>query len=505
MPSKAPTKVPTAAPTVSTFDVSTIAKYGMRAAGSKTLSTGDMVIGGTVLSGGNNKMFVRRYNSGSSTPIWTTLIGTANSNNELDGLAVDGSNNIYITGYCDYDAAGFHGKPMQGMKDVCIAKLSQSGALLNTMLVGGAGNDWGNGITVMSNVVYICGVTTSSTFPTYPADATEYSQIGGSDSFILKLNTNLGLLSNYQYGTAGGKTKYRDIVAGPASSLFVVGAQTVNFYSQPNHGKEDFLLQKISSSGAVQWTKQLGGSLDDEGFGVALDAASNVYAAGFSSSYTAGGTKEIMVVKFPNGGGTGGWTKYFNGGSDLGNDVAFNLEVDSTHSLVYVVGSTTSTSFYGASNPSGRESVAFLALTLDGVLHDSNLFTSSNIAAAENVATNGEEIYVVGSFKGSFQGVSSSSDSAFMMQLGGYPSGSRRLMIDEPIEAAVDVVEVVVPGKSASLLGNNLSGGLMMPLLVLVLASLSLLVVTFSAHSVCASRKIITRTFGDAEDAQSVV
>ena len=47
-----------------------------------------------------------------------------------------------------------------------------------------------------------------------------------------------------------------------------------------SNGDKDIFVAKYNSSGAYQWAFNIGGSKDGAGYGIALDASSNVYVTG---------------------------------------------------------------------------------------------------------------------------------------------------------------------------------------------------------------------------------
>jgi hypothetical protein len=430
-PVATPTAVPsaslTAAPTVFAYDVQrvsmgTVDTNGKYAVGSAIMSNGDLALSGSTTT---NNFYVERFDRDSGSVLWTTKIfawGGTSPSAEMKGAAVDQDDNVYVVGACKgnkYDNIN-----LQGVRDLCISKLNSAGTKLYSIVAGGSGQDLGEGIAVDNNkgVFYVCGYTGSPVFD-------GVNKIGAGDGFVIKYAFNGTKLAHYQHTiTIGSNTKasvqYRDIALDSDGDIFVSGASGTT-------GMDRYMVRKISATdGSVVWTQQLGGSAYDQSFGVAVDSSGYVYTTGFSRSNTVGGNQDIMVVKMANSGGSVQWTKYLGGGS---NEVGRNLIVDSPRNVVYVVGET----FI-----SGTETAVFYALqTSNGNTQYSQTYPGSTSSYAENVVTNGEEIYIVGDFKGSFEGMSStgSTTNPFMMQLEGYPSSSRRLTIVNTIVGEVEV------------------------------------------------------------------
>jgi len=174
-------------------------------------------------------------------------------------IAVDPSGNVYVTG----DIRGSFSRPAPiGYKlgrsagdEPYLTKLNSTGtgALYSTYLGGGGGQEEGRAVSVdASGVAYVAGYTTSRDFPTTP-DAFQTQNLEPRTqfkAFLSKLDTNVG-------------------------------------------GRESLLYSTF-----------IGGSSDDQGTGMGLDAAGKVYIAGrtlsgdfpVKQSLQAGGAEDGFVV-----------------------------------------------------------------------------------------------------------------------------------------------------------------------------------------------------------------
>ena len=104
----------------------------------------------------------------------------------------------------------------------------------------------------------------------------------------------------------------------------------VNEINVPGVGAE-FSLVKYNTSGTIQWQRQLGGSANDYGYGIAVDSSSNVYVIGYS---VYSGVNEFQLAKY-NTSGTIQWQRRL--GSAIGSHIGRGIAVDSSGS-VYVIG-----------------------------------------------------------------------------------------------------------------------------------------------------------------------
>lgn len=115
------------------------------------------------------------------------------------------------------------------------------------------------------------------------------------------------------------------IVSGVFRNRIRIGDQ--NYLSR---GEGDIFLASYSAAGAVNWSKHIGGTGDDNTYDLTTDGAGNIYASGwFSESVDFGGTVlrskgsvDMFVAKYaPDGRLT--WAKSFGGvGGDGGNEIA---------------------------------------------------------------------------------------------------------------------------------------------------------------------------------------
>jgi len=113
------------------------------------------------------------------------------------------------------------------------------------------------------------------------------------------------------------------------------------------NGYSDAFVVKLSKDGAHLWSTFLGGSSDDEGYGIAVDGLSNVFVTGltYSSGWVSGGfdtsfnggqfSNDAFVVKLSKD-GAHLWSTYLRG-SEVDVDIGYGIAVD-TLSNLYVTG-----------------------------------------------------------------------------------------------------------------------------------------------------------------------
>ena len=183
----------------------------------------------------------------------------ASSDLRKSAMTVDAAGNAYITGNSestDFPFMGAAEGAKRGGPDVFIVKLDAAGtAVLFSTYLGGAGIDRGYGIAVDgSGAVYVTGRTQSTDFPV--ASAVQTVLRGGEDAFVAKLAPNGASLvySTYLGGSAQDDGHAIAIDAG-ANALVTGGTESLDFplsaAFQTTHrgGQVDAFLVKLSPQG----------------------------------------------------------------------------------------------------------------------------------------------------------------------------------------------------------------------------------------------------------------
>ncbi len=222
----------------------------------------------------------------------TYLGGTGTDH--INGIALDEDGNLYATGFTsstDFlleDAAqGTFG----GVFDSFVTKINpETGEVLYSTYLGGTGNDFSEEIQVDADGnAYIIGTTFSGNFPVQ--NALQGTNGGGGDTFVVKLNPDgQFIFSTFLGGSL--EDSGQGLAFGPEGEVYVTGyTRSANFpttadAAQPNHaGSYDMYLVEIAPDGsALNYGTYLGGNVDDQAFGIALDAFGDIYLAGSSES-----------------------------------------------------------------------------------------------------------------------------------------------------------------------------------------------------------------------------
>jgi hypothetical protein len=279
------------------------------------------------------------------------------------GAVVDGSNNVYVTGYyagpADFDPGtklDIHSS--YGFTDIFLSKFDSSGNLQWARTWGGIGQDYVTGIMVdEAGNVYVTGHF-QGTVDFDPGSAIDNHTSNGEsvDIFLSKFDSN----GNYQWNRTWGGDNYdygNDLILDGSGNLFVTGRYFGPVDFDPGsgidvHDGEGAFLSKFDSSGNYQWARTWGGSNYDTGNGVGVDASGNAYVLGefygtvdfdpgITVDYHDAGwaSSDIFLTKYDSSGNYQ-WTRTWGGigGASYGKDIAVDSNGNS-YATGYISGS----------------------------------------------------------------------------------------------------------------------------------------------------------------------
>jgi uncharacterized protein (TIGR03437 family) len=281
---------------------------------------------------------------------WATYFGGGLTDQAL-AAAFDSSGNVYATGST---------QTSRGDVDVFVTKLNPTGTsvIFTAVFGGGLGDDEAKGIVVDSTgAVYIAGATDSDDFPLV-ANTQNLAGLG-TDAFFAKLDPTGKTLvySNYLGGSSDDIAFAAALDSG--GNLWLGGA-TISVdlpvsrsgVQRTYAGGIDGFVAEIDPTGKMIYTSYLGGTGDDYVFGIAVDAAGNIYTAGSTKSTdfpgtsagfqaSNGGATDAWAARLAPGAGAIQWATYLGGSGD---EEATAMTIDAAGS-VYLAGDTTSTNF----------------------------------------------------------------------------------------------------------------------------------------------------------------
>ncbi|MBI3248435.1 MAG: SBBP repeat-containing protein [Deltaproteobacteria bacterium] len=264
---------------VTGFFQSTNAVFGPGEAGEVTLS----------VPGGGREIFLAKFSASDGTFAWVKNAGGVGTD-EGHAIAVDSSGNSYITGVfaltATFDAATV---TSAASGDVFVAKYNTSGTLVWVKRAGGGSDDEGNGIAIDgSGKSYVTGRFTGTNVTFGPGEGNQTLLSAGHgndiDIFVAGYNADGTLAwAKRAGGLSGGSGPSPDegfgiatdsdgnsyvtgffnntATFGPGAGQSVVAASTTN---------EDIFLATYTSSGNLIWVRRAGGTSRDESYAVAV-------------------------------------------------------------------------------------------------------------------------------------------------------------------------------------------------------------------------------------------
>jgi hypothetical protein len=267
--------------------------------------------------------FVTKLNAEGTALLYSTFLGGGSLGNGDFGheIAVDGAGNAYVAGYTwctDFPTTpGAFDTIMEGDYSGFVTKLNASGSgLVYSTFLGGSDAAISNGIALDgTGNAYVTGYTNSSDFPATPgAYDTSYSAPG--DAFVTKVNADG---SDLVYSTfLGGSGLSQaidsgyDIAVDGAGHAWVTGVTNCdNFPTTPgaldpsHNGEPDAFVTIMSADGSeLVYSTYLGGSGEDDGSAIAVDAQGIGFIHGRTESSDFPTTPDAFDVSY-NGGPLG--------------------------------------------------------------------------------------------------------------------------------------------------------------------------------------------------------
>ncbi len=314
--------------------------------------------------GGTYDVFVTKLNSMGTSLVYSTYLG-GSSEDYGEGIAVDTSGNVYITGWGNSTnfpttSGAYQTTYGGGPYTTLITKLNSTGTgLVYSTYLGGSGENEGHDITVdLSGNAYITGIASTNFLTTVGAYQTTYG--GGLwDAFVVKLNSSGTGLFYSTYLGGNSEDEAFGIAVDVSGYAYVTGTCAATFpttagaYQTVIGGSYNAFVVKLNLTGTgLVFSTYLGGINQDNGYGIAVDASGNAFVTGYTFSpnfpTTAGayqtvfsGVEDAFVAKL-NSTGTGLIYSTFLGGSSPGNGYGIALD---TSGNAYVTGQTSSTNF----------------------------------------------------------------------------------------------------------------------------------------------------------------
>ena len=226
--------------------------------------------------------------------------------------------------------------------------------------------------------------------------------------YTLRIDPSL-VWNSFLGGTASDDYAY-SVAVDSSSNIYVTGTSstTWGFPVKAFSGGKDAYVAKLNSTGSLTWSTFLGGSGDDNGYGISLDVSGSLYVVGESTAAWgaapvraySGGT-DAFVAKLNATTGAFAWNTFLGAS---GNDEGRGIAVDKGGGYVFVTGD--SVAAWGCLNVTvctslpafSGSSDAYVAelIPSTGLLY-SNIFlggSSADLGRGVTVKGSGESTYI---------------------------------------------------------------------------------------------------------------
>jgi gliding motility-associated-like protein len=305
----------------------------------------------------------------------------------------DGGYIVAGTSYSnDGDVSGNHGEA-----DAWVVKLSSIGAIEWQKSLGGSGYDGSNFIQQTNDGGYILAAKSLSN------DWDVSGNHGSGDCWVVKLS-NIGAIEWQKSLGGSGSDGGHSIQQTNDGGYIVAGTSNSNDGDvSGNHGGLDYWVVKLTSVGAIEWQKSLGGSASEQSFSIELTNDGGYILSGFSESNDGDvsgnhGYIDYWVVKLSNI-GTIEWQKSLGGSSA---EMAFSIQ--QTNDGGYVVAGYSMSNDGDVSNTIGFVDSWVVKLTSIGAIEWQKSLGGLSVETANAIQQTNDGGYIVGGYSTSNDG-----------------------------------------------------------------------------------------------------
>lgn len=354
---------------------------------------------------------------GGSSSGFLVTFGGSGIETDNAGVAVDSSDNIYITGTSSGTNVFGASVTSGTTEDIFVVKLNSSGVVQWVYTAGGTGRDRGRKIAIdSSGNIYVVGYYQN----TVDFGGGNVTSNGSFDAFLLKLNSSGTFQWVKSYGGSTGNDLGRDVVVDSNDNAIMLGTfrGTVNFDSGDGGGvvnytsnDYDVFLIRLNSSGIWQsvWRTENTGSADARA--LAIDSNNITYLTGSFSgtvkfgnnTYTAANSNDLFIHKIDTYNST---QSTYTSNIDT-TQKAKGIAVDSSGNI-YATGTFQNTVNFGGGNiTSSGKDIYLLKLNSSLAFQWVKRFASDNGAVGQALGTaiaidDDGNVYSVGQIGGNY-------------------------------------------------------------------------------------------------------
>lgn len=296
--------------------------------------------------------------------VWQNVLGGAGYE-DAEGITISSDGGIMIVGSTESSKTGDVDSVSHGSTDVWVVKLdAANGQKLWQRSFGGIGADFGNSIITCPDGYVIVGETSSNKTGDVGINH------GGYDAWVVKLNLSGKIIWQKTFG--GSDYDYARGITATGDGGFVFSGSTLSNKSGDvgaNHGNVDCWIEKLDANGNAVWQKTFGGTESDYSTAITKTPDGGFVFVGTTSSSNSGdvdfthGAGDVWIVKI-DANGRLQWQKSIGGAfDDIGNSVICDTEGN-----IIVAGSTNSSNSGDIGLNHGFSDLLLVKLTSNGNL-----------------------------------------------------------------------------------------------------------------------------------------
>jgi hypothetical protein len=241
-----------------------------------------------------NIFLSKRSTTDGSESLARILYGTEDYSDYVEGIALDGSGNIYLTGYTTGEFEGTN----NATYDVFLVKFNASLIRQWTRQWGSTTHDFGYAVAVDGSDIYVTGSAGGS--------IGGQTHAGSDDIFLTKITTAGVVQWTKLFGTTDIDRAY-GITIDNSNNVYLTGVTLGGLGGGTNLGQGDVFLMQCDSTGNQLWTRLLGTTATDIGTGAAFNISDGyIYVTGNTSGNLDGNTNaggsDVFLLKYDSSG-----------------------------------------------------------------------------------------------------------------------------------------------------------------------------------------------------------
>lgn len=269
----------------------------------------------------SGNVYIEKYNS-NGTSQWKKTLGGTRNDRAYSIKSVE-KNGYIITGFTMSNDGDVSGNHQVGKADVWLLRLDNSGNVMWKKCFGGANADSAYAVIQTPDKGFLIAGTSSSSNGDLTGNA------GATDAWIFKTDSLGNLLWQKNYGGTGYDAFKSVVLNSNGTYTFVGYSSSPIILGNATSGQKDLWVVTTTLDGNIIWSKNFGGSFDEQAFSVKPTPDGNILISGYTESNDGvvtgnnGGADAWLLKLSPTGNLK--WQKCIGTNNDEGSFAAMSL------------------------------------------------------------------------------------------------------------------------------------------------------------------------------------